>query len=235
MSPQPLGPPWLERFRSDGFALLEGVLEGGDLERLGAELSRLGEGGARRGGVRGVLAKLPRLRPFAEEGAPALLARAVLGAGARPVKATLFDKTPAANWKVPWHQDLSIAVAERREAEGFGPWTVKDGVSHVQPPPEILESVLAVRLHLDPAGAESGALRVVPGSHRLGRLGPEAIAACRAERGEVACPVGAGGAMLLAPLLLHASSASLHPGSRRVLHLEYAARELPSGLRWAFA
>ena len=48
----------------------------------------------------------------------------------------------------PWHQDLSIAVKERHEVAGFGPWSVKEGVP-VQPPVEILESMLTLRLHLD--------------------------------------------------------------------------------------
>ena len=61
------------------------------------------------------------LRSLSDDGPPALLARALLGSSARPVKVTVFDKTPAANWKVPWHQDLTIAVRERRDAEGSAP------------------------------------------------------------------------------------------------------------------
>ena len=55
----------------------------------------------------------------------------------------------------------------------FGPWSVKDGVPHVQAPAEYLEQMLAVRLHLDDADEENGALRVLVGSHRLGRLSAE--------------------------------------------------------------
>ena len=62
------------------------------------------------------------------------LAETALPAPAFPVRALLFDKTPGTNWKVPWHQDLAIAVAERREVEDFGPWSVKDGVPHVHAP-----------------------------------------------------------------------------------------------------
>jgi hypothetical protein len=224
---------WVDRFQRQGYAVFEGVVESADLQLLGSALGRIDERGSRQGGVRGVLAKCPELRPFAERGLPYELARAALGSGARPVKATLFDKTPEANWKVPWHQDLSIAVAERHEIDGFGPWTVKDGIHHVQPPAAILEGMLAIRIHLDPAGPESGALRVVPESHRQGRLTQAELTRLRQERGEAMCPVGAGGVMLMAPLLLHASSASLSPGHRRVLHIEYAAQELPPGLRWA--
>jgi hypothetical protein len=34
------------------------------------------------------------------------------------------------------------------------------------------------------------------------------------------------------PLLLHASSPAQRPGHRRVIHLEFAAGELPGGLEW---
>lgn len=226
------GKDWIEAFDRDGFVVLEGVVDAEGLDRLRAAVSKLAFPLRQSGGVRGVLGKARELQPFAEDGPPARLARTVLGSAARPVKATLFDKTPAANWKVPWHQDLSIAVEERREVPGFGPWSVKDGVVHVQPPIAILEGIVAVRVHLDAAGPETGTLRVVPGSHRLGRLGPDDIERVRAELGEVGCPVSAGGAMLMAPLLLHASSASRTPGHRRVLHLEYSALALPGGLRW---
>jgi len=37
------------------------------------------------------------------------------------------------------------------------------------------------------------------------------------------------------PLLLHASSKAQRPGRRRVLHLEFATRPLPAGLRFAAA
>jgi hypothetical protein len=43
-------------------------------------------------------------------------------------RATLFDKSPTANWLVVWHQDTALPVQERREAPGWGPWSVKDGV-----------------------------------------------------------------------------------------------------------
>ena len=49
---------------------------------------------------------------------------------------------------------------------------------------------------------------------------------------EQLCPVPAGGALLMRPLLLHASSKSRSGKARRVLHLVFAPRTLPDGLRW---
>ena len=36
----------------------------------------------------------------------------------------LFDKTPASNWALSWHQDRTIAAKQRADVEGFCPWTV---------------------------------------------------------------------------------------------------------------
>jgi hypothetical protein len=41
-----------------------------------------------------------------------------------------------------------------------------------------------------------------------------------------------GGTLLVRPLLLHASAPAIHPGHRRVVHLEFAANLLPGGLVW---
>ena len=103
------------------------------------------------------------------------------------VRAIYFDKSPEANWLVPWHQDLTVALRSRREVPGFGPWSVKDGVPHVQPPVERLEQMLTVRLHLDDADEGNGALRVLPGSHRSGRLSSTQIQALRAGQADVLC------------------------------------------------
>jgi ectoine hydroxylase-related dioxygenase (phytanoyl-CoA dioxygenase family) len=133
---------------------------------------------------------------------------------------------------VPWHQDLTLAVRHRVEMEGFGPWSVKDGIPHVQPPVALLEQMLTLRLHLDDANAANGALRVLPGSHQWGRLSADRIAVLRRQQADVLGAVPAGGALLMRPLLLHASSRSACPQHRRVLHIEYAGFRLPDRLSW---
>ncbi len=149
-----------------------------------------------------------------------------------PVRGIYFDKRPETNWLVAWHQDLTLALKERVEMPGFGPWSVKDGVPHVQPPIELLEQMLTVRLHLDDADAGNGALRVLSGTHRLGRLNAESIAKCRETHAEVLCTTKAGDALLMRPLLLHASSRSTSERRRRVLHVEFAGFSLPPPLAW---
>ena len=163
--------------------------------------------------------------PFAQLSAPSL------GQGASLLGGILFNKTQSSNWKVTWHQDLTIAVRERREVDGFGPWTMKAGILHVQPPAEIMSRMLAIRLHLDESGPDNGPLRVIPDSHKEGRLPAERVANWE-KTSCVTCTVPSGGALLMRPLLLHASSACAVPKPRRVIHLEFAAAELPEGLEW---
>lgn len=214
-----------------GYALVDPVLAPEEVEALRASLSEIPPG-ERRGGLRDALSRVPALRRCAFAPHVLGLAESVLGAGARPVKGIVFDKTPVANWKVPWHQDLTICVRRRIDVDGFGPWSVKEGILHVQPPAEILEHILALRVHLDDAGPDNGALRVLPGTHRFGRLGEAEIERLRTEVPEVVCGVRAGGVMLMRPLLLHASSPCHRPDHRRVLHIEYSASPLPVGLAW---
>jgi ectoine hydroxylase-related dioxygenase (phytanoyl-CoA dioxygenase family) len=174
----------------------------------------------------------PGVRAYAQSSEALSLVEPVLGPGCFAVRGTLFDKTPDARWKVAWHQDLSIAVRERRDVEGFGPWSLKAGVWHVQPPARVLETMLALRLHLDACDESSGALRVVPGSHARGRLSREEIERCLGAARPVTCAAPRGGALLMRPLLLHSSPTPRVVSRRRVIHLEYAAAALPGGLEW---
>ena len=155
-----------------------------------------------------------------------------LGPACRCVRGILFDKIPEANWKVAWHQDLTIEVHERIEVDGFSPWSIKAGIQHVQPPDAILEQMLAVRIHLDDCGPENGPLRVIPKSHRLGRLTIDQMLTLRDQHGEVSLPVHQGDIILMRPLLAHASSSAQSPDHRRVIHLEFAGCELRGELRW---
>jgi ectoine hydroxylase-related dioxygenase (phytanoyl-CoA dioxygenase family) len=136
------------------------------------------------------------------------------------------------NWKVTWHQDLSIAVREQCVVPGYGPWSKKAGMIHVQPPVQILENILAVRLHLDNCGIENGPVRVISGSHFSGKLDPASIEKWCRDNPAHDCLVPKGGALLMRPLILHASSSALRPEHRRVIHLEYTASHLPDGLEW---
>lgn len=226
-----------ERVRREGFAVVPGVLDEGALSSFERSLEGVGsgEGVMRRGGVyavRNLLEVLPAARSLAKSPAVRALVEPVLGVDCFAVRGVLFDKTPSAPWKVAWHQDLTVAVRARVEVERFGPWSIKAGVPHVQPPARVLEGVVAVRLHLDDCDDSNGPLRVLPGSHLSGRLSAEEIARRRERVRPVTCLVARGGAVLMRPLLLHSSPAPRLPRRRRVVHLEFAAEPLPYGLEW---
>jgi hypothetical protein len=188
------------------------------------------------------LLSLPRNRPGARLGAtlglaallrPAhAIAAGLLSPEARAVGAKLFDKSPARNWALGWHQDRTIPVRERRDVHGFGRWTVKSGIAHCVPPFEILERSLTLRIHLDPVGPDNAPLLVAPGSHRLGPVGEREIAAAVSRLGRSACLAEAGDVWAYSTPVLHASDRARAPARRRVLQLLYSADDLPAGLEW---
>lgn len=213
---------------SEGYELLRQQFDRGGCERL---LDILGRVDPERAGRRNILESCPEILPYIEGESLYAPVRALLGPKARLVRALYFDKTAERNWQVGWHQDLSIAVSEIADLPGFSGWSSKAGVVHVQPPEEFLARMLTVRLHLDPADADNGALWVMPGSHRQGRLDQKAIEAVAGEPTLIAAAVG--DVLLMRPLLLHASRKAITSARRRILHLEYSADELPEPLRWA--
>jgi hypothetical protein len=150
----------------------------------------------------------------------------------RAVLCTYFEKSLARNWLVALHQDLSIPVAARIDASDYSGWSEKDGRPFVQPPLEVLEQSVAVRVHLDASDEETGALKVVPRSHALGRLRPQDASAARGMHGERSVAIPRGGLMLMRPLLLHASSKVTGNTRRRVLHFLFGPPHLPGGVQW---
>jgi hypothetical protein len=216
----------------DGFSMVEGLLSESVVEELIRFLEESVSVEGRRGGLRNLL-DLPTMRDLAESSLIRREIEAVLGRTARVVRGILFDKTEDANWKVPWHQDVTIAVSRRVDAEGFGPWSMKAGVLHVQPPAAVLERMVSIRLHLDDCPEENGALRVISRSHDNGKLDERLVQELAERSVAVTCAMRRGGALMMRPLLLHASSASSVPGHRRVVHFDYAAVELPFGMSWA--
>jgi hypothetical protein len=157
---------------------------------------------------------------------------ATLGAAARPVRALLFNKSKDQNWSLGWHQDRTIAVADRIDTSGFSNWTIKSGIQHVEPPFDLLERMLTVRVHLDDVGPANAPLLIVPGSHRLGRIPEAQLAATAARLGSHACLAFRGDIWIYATPIVHASDASAENASRRVLQVDYSNAELPAGLEW---
>jgi len=216
-------------FESDGFALLPTLLPAAQVDRITQAMTARSAAGTRELLSQPWCAMLARQLQADERLAGAIPPEHV------PVQCTAFEKSVAYNWLVPVHQDVAIPVAARVEDAGLRGWSNKGGTWFAQPPVAVLEQLVALRLHLDDCTLDDGPLHVVPGSHRDGRLDDDAAVARRDACGTVACPVPRGGAMLMRPLLLHASSKATGASRRRVLHFLFGPPRLPLGLAWAHA
>jgi hypothetical protein len=215
-------------FAHDGALRLRRRLDASAQQRLEDAVAGLPPDQA---GIR--LSGLPALRPFlAASGPVGAVAAAVLGDAARPVRAILFDKTASTNWGLAWHQDRTIVVTDRVELEGFGPWTVKSGLLHVAPPFDVLAAMVTLRVHLDAVPDTNAPLLIAPGSHRLGRIAESELKSVVQRCGTAVCLADAGDVWLYATPIVHASEAARVPAHRRVLQVDFAARDLPGGLSW---
>jgi ectoine hydroxylase-related dioxygenase (phytanoyl-CoA dioxygenase family) len=224
----------LRLVQEQGFAILPEVLLPREAQSLIDELNR---STLRRtkAGVRHAL-KYPAVAALAQEPRLINIAREILGGEALPFHATLFDKSPQANWLVVWHQDTTLPLRERRDTPGWGPWSVKDGVTYAHAPASPLCRVAALRIHLDDSTTHNGPLRVLPGTHMQGVLSDDDIQVLATKKAPVDCLVPRGGVLAMKPLLIHASSKSQMEMPRRVLHIEYSETAIVgTGLELAIA
>lgn len=220
-------------YEINGYHLVEGALDEAEVDLLIQELSVF-ENEMNNYGVRDLMKKVPEIRKLATSSPLISIAQDVLGPSVKPVRSVFFDKVPTANWNVAWHQDTSIAVKEWADVPGFGPWSEKQGVTHVEPPENYLAKTLTLRVHLDTANVESGVLRVIPGTHRDGRIVSKRLIdrVNSSENEIVECNARPGDVLLMCPLLFHSSRKATNPSHRRIIHIEYSAQELPSPLEW---
>src|SRR2546428_11061743 len=153
-------------FDENGYAIIDAVL---DEEQCKAVADRVSAAGIVRAGARTLLhdawcAELALYLKSCAAIAEQLPATAVAA------QCTLFDKSPARNWLVALHQDLSIPVRERVAHPDCTGWAEKEGVPFVQPPLSLLESLVAGRGHLGECGPRARPIRVGAGSPRPWRL-----------------------------------------------------------------
>jgi ectoine hydroxylase-related dioxygenase (phytanoyl-CoA dioxygenase family) len=225
---------WQRSINERGFTIIPQVLSAAETTGMLEAMDRFMTARSRAG--RRHTLSLPAVASMAHDTRLLTIAASVLGTSVFPFRATLFDKSPKANWLVVWHQDTALPLRAKRELPGWGPWSIKEGVIYAHAPADALEQVLALRLHLDDSIEQNGPLRVLPGTHRLGVLNDEDIHQLALERAAIECLVPRGGVLAMRPLLVHSSSKSISQFSRRVLHVEYAAcKDLAPGMELAVA
>lgn len=216
------------QFNTDGFAFVPALISADECKTITQAVAGELTDSA---GTRNLLS-LNWCKSLASKISQHPLISSTLPADSVAVQCTFFEKSAAKNWLVPIHQDLSIPVAERVPDPGLKGWSEKEGQLYVQAPLDLLQQLLAVRLHIDDCAADDGPLQVLPGSHLNGLVGAEASVFARQTQNRVTCITRQGDAMLMRPLLLHSSSRSTGTSKRRVLHFLFGPSDLPFGLRW---
>jgi len=219
-------------FAEHGVEIREAFLTPKEVELVTSEVS-LDSEAIRSGGIRNLEKKFASIGALATKREILDVVQDTLGAPGQLVRAIFFDKTPEKNWFVSWHQDRTVTLNRKASLPGWGPWTVKDDVCHVQPPSAVLDRMVTIRLHVDPADESNGCLWVIPSSHCYGILRQEEIEQAVERSTAVPCPVKAGDALLMRPHILHASRKSAGQEHRRVVHLEFSDYILPAGIYWA--
>ncbi len=214
-----------EQFERNGFSIVESVIQPSECDDMIARLERFTEYRSR-AGIRNLMT-FPEVAAISNDPRLIGLTIHIIGQPLIPFKATLFEKSGKANWLVAWHQDTAIPVEKAVNSDGWGPASVKEGITFMHAPAPVLSKILAIRIHLDASTDSNGPLRVVPGTHTK-RLSDDDLSGVAAVRPQEVCTVGKGGVIAMSPLLVHASSKCNTDEPRRVLHIEYA-RELEIG------
>jgi ectoine hydroxylase-related dioxygenase (phytanoyl-CoA dioxygenase family) len=219
---------------TSGFEIVPALLDRNEIADVAAALQ--GKGVERsRAGARHLM-RHPIVQQVALDPRLVALACRFLGPSSIPFRATLFDKSPDHNWLVVWHQDTALPLRERRDVSGWGPWSVKAGITYAHAPAAALSRVIALRLHIDDSDSDNGPLRVLPGTHTRGVMSDGEVEQLARDVHAVDCVCPAGGVVSMRPLLIHASSKAETDLRRRVLHIEYAdALTLGDGLELAVA
>jgi hypothetical protein len=181
---------------TNGFEIVQRVLDQSEATNVATEL-RHSTLVRSRAGARHLM-RVPLVKQLARDSRLVTIAARFVGPEAVPFRATLFDKSPANNWLVVWHQDTALPLRERRDIPGSGPWSIKAGITYAHAPATALSRVVALRLHIDDSDSDNGPLRVLPGTHTMGVLSDTEIGQLAREIPPVDCVVPAGESLLCA-------------------------------------
>lgn len=219
-------------FKNDGIEIRKALLSKKDIEFIKSDID-LEFAKLKKYGIRNLEKRFDSIAMLVHKDSLLSIAKNKLRGQVNLVRALFFDKTPEKNWLVTWHQDKTVTLSKQADFEGWGPWSMKDGIYHVQPPVAVLNNMVTFRLHLDPADETNGCLKVIPGTHKYGILNQTEIDEIVRRETAIHCVVEAGDTVIMRPHLLHSSSKAKRPGHRRVVHVEYSSHVLPQGASWA--
>lgn len=219
-------------FEKDGVEIRRALISSDIIESVKEDID-LENDKLKKYGVRNLEKKFQSISKLVEDETILSIARKLLNNQVSLVRAIFFDKTPDKNWFVTWHQDKTVTLNKKIALDGWGPWSIKDEVHHVQPPISVLNSMVTFRLHIDPSDEKNGCLKVIPGTHHYGILKQKEIDELVKNTSAVPCIVEAADAVIMRPHTLHSSCKADKPSHRRVVHLEYSSYELPDGASWA--
>ena len=157
-----------------------------------------------------------------------------LGLSPEPVRLVAFEKSVERNWSVPWHQDRVIAVRNKLDVAGYSNWVRKSGFWHCEAPAALLNSMIFIRIHIDPSTEENGSLEIALGSHKRGFVSVEETSETAKECPIEPCYAGTGDILIVRALTLHRSRPAKKPNHRRALRADFAPRhKLSTELSWA--
>lgn len=223
---------------SEGFTIINSVYTDNEIEKLISLIEKMTENKTETAtfrksqdlfAIRQFHKEIPETLPFIFNQNLHDIIESTFGKGYFITKSIYFDKPEKSNWFVAYHQDLTISVDRKIEAENFENWTTKQNHFAVQPPMAILEKNFTIRIHLDKTTKENGALKVINNSHSKGIFRVENLET----ENETICEVEKGGIMIMKPLLFHASNKTTNNERRRVIHIEFSNQKLPSELEWS--
>jgi hypothetical protein len=100
-----------QQMEQDGFAVVPTCLDESTVERL-CQFQDIQDSQRN-------LLSIPSIHQLATSKPVREVMEAALGHRCFAVRGIFFNKTQSANWKVVWHQDLTISVRERRDVDGF--------------------------------------------------------------------------------------------------------------------
>src|SRR5437868_7983218 len=101
-----------------GFAIVDHVVD----DHMLAAFRAILDARPAAAGVRNLLEVVPETRDFVDAAKLSRVLAGIVSPHARIVRATLFDKSAGANWRVPWHQDVFVATANPADVAGFSAW-----------------------------------------------------------------------------------------------------------------